>query len=364
MDKVALTHEKFNDLCKNVADFFTAGSENYSTCAKDAKVCLDAIEDCQTKEKTNPEIAPANRKMLTATFAKYEFEVEPLAPNCDLTPIQRDFKIKFDSFSQFRDENHAAAKVLEKLPKLTVIFRTLQNDGISCSDPKLDPSAIFSDVLSRAKRQLNAIENPPDDSLQKFLVLYLLPIEDAQEICKVIAKLEQWILANIFTLAHRNNSFVPTIDTTNSEAIELLKRIEKRQAEQQTDLKTIKNNTDPKVLEKTAEKGVKKAIDAHRKKQRGPIRKSGGGKKPTFDVLDLQCKAFNVLYTEHANWRPSVLANEILKDPKWGTPKYKKDKPFLYTPGMTEKEKKVVRKNLINRFKTWRKRNGLSDPFP
>ena len=243
MDKVALTYEKFNDLCKNIAAYFTAKSEDYSTCAKDAEACLDAIETCQTQEETNPENAPANRERLTATFAKYEFEVEPLTPNCDLAPIQRDFKIKFDFFSQFHTENHAVAKALTKLPKLAIIFNTLINDGITCSSPKLAPSAIFNDVISRAQRQLNDVENPPKDPQQNFLVLFMLPIADAQEICKTIAKLEQWILANIFTLAHRNNSFVPSIDTTNSEMLKILKRMEMRQVEQENTINRIKNNS-------------------------------------------------------------------------------------------------------------------------
>ena len=117
-------------------------------------------------------------------------------------------------------------------------------------------------------------------------------------------------------------------------------------------------------IEKASEKGAAKALDKHDKKQRGPLRKSGAGKKPTFDILDLQCEAFNALYNKHPNWNESALAHEILKDPKWETPKYKKDKPFLYTPGMTERQKKVVRQNLIKRFKSWCKKNGLSDPFP
>ena len=118
------------------------------------------------------------------------------------------------------------------------------------------------------------------------------------------------------------------------------------------------------MVEKASEKGATKALDKHDKKQRGPLRKSGAGKKPTFDTLDLQCKEFWDLYLANPSKDPHDYARKILNNPKWHNPEYKKDNPFLYAPNMTEENKRTVRKNLIKRFITWCKTNNKGDPFP
>jgi hypothetical protein len=245
-----------------------------------------------------------------------------------------------------------AISALQRYPNLLFMAYTLKDNGAPVDDLEKD--------LEKTNEELATINplvydtkpgapqcfdiaplNSTDSDLQKlnaFLAYYPRQVE----------KIELWLRAHTPELTFKNaQQFLITPLT--------LKQLKQ----------TINDSNESyqKGYEKGFKKGQKKAIK-DLKKQRGPLRKSGGGKKPTFDILELQCEAFNNLYTEHANWKPSVLANKILIATDWTKPEYKKDKPFLYTPGMTEKEKKVVRKNLINRFKTWRKRNGLNDPFP
>ncbi len=126
----------------------------------------------------------------------------------------------------------------------------------------------------------------------------------------------------------------------------------------------INQQTFPDQFKDQMMKVVEKALDKHDKKQRGPVRKAGAGKKPTFDTLDLQCKEFWNLYLQNSTKDPHDYARKILNDPKWNEAKYKKDNPYLYTPNMTEEAKRTVRKNLIKRFITWCKTNGKGDPFP
>ncbi len=243
-----------------------------------------------------------------------------------------------------------AISALQRYPNLLFMASTLKDNGAPVDDLEKDLEqtnaelATINPLTYETKPgapkcfDLAPLDAKADSDLQKlnaFLAYYPRQVE----------KIKLWLRAHTPELTFKNaQQFLITPPT----------------------LKQIRDFTNESYLEgfkKGYKEGQKKTIKDI-KKQRGPLRKSGGGKKPTFDILELQCEAFNKLYTEHADCKPSVLAHEILKATDWTKPEYKKDKPFLYTPSMTEKEKKVVRKNLINRFKTWRKRNGLIDPFP
>ncbi len=275
--------------------------------------------------------------------------------------LSLDFKINdYEHFSEElgqlrkKDEDllrrtRQALSALQRYPNLLFTASTLKNNGVSVEDLEQDLEKTNTELASINPLAYDTKPGTPkcfdlaplnatDSDLQKlnaFLAYYPRQVE----------KLELWIREHAHELTFKNAQQLITTPLTLNQVI------------------SISNESYHKGYDKGYNDGQRKTKKEIRK-QRGPVRKSGAGKKPTYDILDLQCEAFNTLYTEHANWNEFTLAHEILKDPKWGEPQYKKDKPYLYTPGMPEKRKKVVRQNLIKRFKTWRKTHGLSDPFP
>ena len=112
------------------------------------------------------------------------------------------------------------------------------------------------------------------------------------------------------------------------------------------------------LMVRASEEGARKAYEGilkeNRKKQRARTRNSGGGRKPTFDVNNLQCQAYWVLREQFPKMSPSDCADKILSDPKWRKSEFKEDNPYLYTSDMTKKGKSNARKIFIRRADRWR----------
>ncbi len=328
-----ITLNTFNKMLeKDIA--VTRDLENYldvkysviDTCLTLANLCLDL-------ETINPECAAYTKQRIQDYYTECEAKLNkaftfhtPLSLSFDDLPkLKTQLTNIKAATADMLDLSRDAAAAIKRYPELLYTLHTMREKGV----PTDDIDASIKNTEAELEEAL-ASKTFPNECFKKFICnlnFYRIQVQ----------KLEHWIYQKAGE----------TSININPQTIQSLF------ADQMM-----------KMWEKASEKGAAKALDKHAKKQRGPLRKSGAGKKPTFDTLDLQCKEFWNLYLENPTKDPHDYARKILNDPKWNEAKYKKDNPYLYTPNMTEEAKRTVRKNLIKRFITWCKTNGKGDPFP
>lgn len=331
-----ITLNTFNEQLKNDIAFCCSLEYHLECDCSLFDTCFALADQSLALENISPEGAAYLKQQIKQYYTNYEAQRDQYIPFYESSLLNFDnlpnLKVQLSSSKDYTKAILAVARdtsaAIHRFPELLYTLHTMKEKGISTDDIELSIRDIdFREIDEAIHSQGFHFLNKSLRNILSRMNFYRLQVQ----------KLEHWI-------------YQKAGETSINIAPQTIQALFADQ---------LMN-----MVEKASEKGAAKALDKHDKKQRGPLRKSGAGKKPTFDTLDLQCQEFWDLYLADSSKDPHDYARKILNNPKWLNPKFKKDNPFLYTPNMTEEAKRTVRKNLIKRFITWCKTTNKSDPFP
>ena len=364
--------EKFNNLYKNEIEICHK-LENYLECSYPVyDTCLTLTVLCQGLESNNLEGSLYTRQRIQNYYTQCVAKLNELFQYDKSLPLDFDdlakVKTQLINLKNFTGSLLSLARNtsnhIERLPELLYVIECMRAKGI----PTDDINESFRNTEAEVEEFLAS--KPSLDNPFRQINIKL------NTYCIQVQKLERWIHQKAIetspniTQSPHNTSIIQTESRSPNTLFEILKRIEKLEADQKNTTDTVnliqinQINANNKISKLSTKKDLVDFASDPEKFIHDNKSKNKPGPHPKRDTKSRQCKMMWELSQDPDKKFENAykLADEVIRYSmrEWNTAQYKDENLFIYTD---PKKRRNVQSQLVARFKSWCKHNGKTYPF-